>query len=112
VINWSAPDNGGSEITEYEIVIRQEDTTYSIQLSNCDGSLSSVVTSNQCTVPISVFIDSPFSLSWGESVYAKVTAINLYGSSLQSLEGNGAVIVTEPDAPLQVINNAAITTAS
>jgi hypothetical protein len=32
-------------------------------------------------------------------VYAKVTAINFYGESLESAEGNGAIITTTPDPP-------------
>jgi hypothetical protein len=40
---------------------------------------------------------------WGSSIYAKVTAINLYGNSIESLEGNGAIILTNPDAPLSVM---------
>lgn len=33
-------------------------------------------------------------------MYAKVLAYNYYGDSLESDEGNGAVLVTVPDAPL------------
>jgi hypothetical protein len=45
---------------------------------------------------------SYFTLEWGASIYAKVLAYNVYGDSLISLEGNGAVIVTIPDAPLLI----------
>jgi hypothetical protein len=31
-----------------------------------------------------------------------VIAINIYGDSTESLTGNGAVIVTTPDAPINV----------
>lgn len=37
---------------------------------------------------------------WGASIYAKVVATNAYGASTISSEGNGAVILTTPDAPL------------
>jgi hypothetical protein len=47
----------------------------------------------------------PFNLAWGSSVYAKVMAINVYGSSLESPEGNGGVIITEPDAPLAPVTS-------
>lgn len=42
---------------------------------------------------------SPFSLNWGDSVYAKVQATNIKGVSEESDAGNGAKIVTSPDAP-------------
>lgn len=68
-----------------------------------------MVDSKQCIIPISVFKAEPYSLAWGDEVYAKVTASNVYGSSTTSLEGNGAVILTVPDAPVSLANNPAIT---
>jgi hypothetical protein len=55
---------------------------------------------------------APFSLTWGSSVYAKVSATNIRGNSLQSLEGNGAILITVPDAPLLLSINFALTTAT
>ena len=55
-----------------------------------------------CTVPVTALRAEPFSLDWGTSVFAKVIAINLYGDSLESSEGNGAVITTTPDVPTDV----------
>lgn len=42
---------------------------------------------------------TPFNLVWGSSISAVVIAYNEYGNSLTSLVGNGAVILTNPDAP-------------
>jgi len=41
-------------------------------------------------------------LPWGSSIYAKVIAINYYGASVESDAGNGAIILTYPDAPVSV----------
>jgi hypothetical protein len=41
-------------------------------------------------------------LSWGSSIYAKVIAYNYYGYSNESQLGNGAVILTYPDAPINI----------
>jgi hypothetical protein len=41
-----------------------------------------------------------------------VTAINIIGSSPQSDEGNGAIILTNPDAPLNLQNVPTITAAT
>jgi hypothetical protein len=49
---------------------------------------------------------------WGSSVYAKVIAINVYGKSAQSESGNGAIIITYPDAPLEFIENYSLRTAT
>lgn len=53
-------------------------------------------------MPILVLRASPFDLAWGTSVYAKVVATNIFGNSLESEAGNGAVIVTKPDKPINV----------
>ncbi len=56
------------------------------------------------------FTTSPYNLQWGQSVFAQVVATNIKGSSLTSLGGNGAVILTNPDAPLNFVNVALVTT--
>jgi hypothetical protein len=57
-------------------------------------------------------INSPFSIQWGSDIYAKVSAINLYGSSTESDAGNGAIILTNPDAPLSLQNLPDVTTGT
>jgi hypothetical protein len=49
-------------------------------------------------------------MDWGSSIYAKVAASNIYGISEYSESGNGAIIVTVPDAPISVQNNPSVTT--
>jgi hypothetical protein len=62
-------------------------------------------TDTSCIIPVAVLRNSPYSLDWGSSIYAKVIATNLYGDSLESLEGNGAIITTTPDRPTDFIEN-------
>ena len=103
IVSWVAPDDGGSPITSYTIYIREDDqSTYSLQLSNCDGSDQVIRDAAQCTIPVSVLKVAPFDLPWGEHVFAKVLATNIYGSSELSLEGNGAMITTNPDPPINI----------
>ena len=100
IISWTSPDNGGSPITGYTVTIRQADgSTFTSDLTNCDMSASTATT---CNVPVSSLRTSPYSLQWGSSVYAKVFATNIYGNSLVSDEGNGAIITTSPDRPLNL----------
>lgn len=44
----------------------------------------------------------PYSWTWGSHIYAKIIAINSYGESIVSTEGNGAQIVTYPDKPVDL----------
>ncbi len=55
-------------------------------------------------MPITVLQAAPFSLPWGSSIYAKIIANNLVGSSVTSQVGNGAVILTKPDPPKSIAN--------
>lgn len=63
-------------------------------------------------MPLSVLIATPFDLKLGDHIYAKITAVNLYGSSLESVPGDGSAMVQMPDAPLALSNNPAVTTAT
>jgi hypothetical protein len=56
------------------------------------------------------FTASPYSLAWGSSIYAKVSATNSKGTSVVSQGGNGAIIWTNPDAPISVSNVPTVTT--
>jgi hypothetical protein len=110
VISWTPDYDGGSPIIAYQIVIRESDgLTFTEDASNCDGSSAQVVVDLECTVPISVLKESPYSLEWGASVYAKVKAINVVGDSEWSIEANGAVILTVPTPPQSLSNNVAVT---
>ena len=43
IVNWTAPDNGGSEITAYTISIRQNNGTFSTVNSTCNGASTTIV---------------------------------------------------------------------
>jgi len=59
-----------------------------------------------------VLTAAPYSLTLGDSVFAKVVAINFYGESQVSDAGNGGTILYVPSAPVGLADNTAITTAS
>ena len=96
IVSWTEPDSGGSPLTGYIVLFIQSDGEYSSETTNCDMTNSLLTT---CTVPVSALKAEPFSLDWGASVFVKVIARNEYGSSEQSLAGNGAVITVTPDSP-------------
>jgi hypothetical protein len=54
---------------------------------------------------LDILTSEPYSLIKGNSVYAKIIAQNQYGDSPNSLEGNGAVMIIKPDAPINLLND-------
>lgn len=55
---------------------------------------------------------APYDLDWGASVSAIVKVTNAYGSSLTSDAGNGAVILTDPDTPVLLVEDYSKRTAT
>jgi hypothetical protein len=74
-------------------------------MTYCDGLAPEIVSSLTCDVPINILRSSPLSHDWGSSITAIIKAINLYGESDFSDPGNGAVILTYPDAPIDLIED-------
>ena len=110
-ISWSAPDNGGSDIISYSIVIAKADTVTYLETTSCNGALSSIITARSCTIDSSVINGSPYLVDWGSSVWAKVSARNKYDTSGYSPAGNGATIITVPNAPTSLVSTAITTTS-
>lgn len=113
LIDWNAPSDNGSTISSYTITIRQSDgTTYTEDSTNCNGSDSSVISSTSCTVPLSVLTSSPYLLGVGDSIFVKVVATNIKGSSSESSIGSGALVITNPDVPVSLAEDTAERTVS
>lgn len=97
----------------YSVYIRHVDgTSFSTDVANCDGSNSVIMASTLCFMPIATLRASPFSLDWGDSVNIKVVATNIVGNSLESSVGNGAIILTRPDAPTTLANDVSLTSST
>lgn len=60
-----------------------------------------MIANEYCHINISTLIAS-FNLDGGDSVYAKVVAVNVYGETAQSVEGNGAYYTRVPDIPISL----------
>lgn len=112
-ITWPSSFNGGSPLTSYTVKIRLADgISYLPDLTNCNGANAAVISTMSCVMPVSSLRAAPFSLPWAASVWATVQATNVYGSSADSVAGNGGTIVTVPDAPINLAGNPALTTAT
>ena len=105
IIKWAAAYNGGTAITAYDIEIQHTDgVSYSADMVNCDGSTLLIVVEKQCTVPVSTLLNAPFDIPFGSSIFARVKAYNVIGSSEWSEAGNGALIVSVPSKPTNLQN--------
>lgn len=105
---WAAPEDNGAEITSYTVLIRGSDlVTYYTELTSCDGSQQNIVDNLQCVMHVNLLITAPFNLPWGSRVYTKIIATNIKGDSEASDAGTGAVIITYPDPPVNLVENVA-----
>lgn len=102
LIEWVAPDDLGSPIDKYIITIKMQNTTFGLELNDCDGTDPVIVGAKKCTVLVSTLRNDPFFLEWGSSIVVKVVAKNFYGPSQESPEGNGAVIIYYADKPVSL----------
>lgn len=106
IITWSAPDNGGTDITEYVVLIRQNNGIYYTRdMDNCPGTDLTTLYHEICTIPIATLRTDPYNLDWATNVHVKIQAITLKGSSPFSEIGSGAEILDTPDAPQSFLNN-------
>jgi hypothetical protein len=111
-ISWPEVEDNGSTITSYLIMIRSHDGDYFEDLDYCDGTDELVLSTRSCTLPLSQLYTTPYDMVLGDHIFAKITAVNLYGISLESVPGDGAAVVFLPEAPINLANNAAVTGAT
>jgi hypothetical protein len=113
-ISWKIPYDGSSPITSYTIKIRHNDGfTYSEESTNCNGKQDTdIIINHECFVLISDLSTAPYHMTWGDSIFAKVTATNAIGDSVESGSGNGALLITYPDAPVDLQNVPSVTNAT
>jgi hypothetical protein len=93
VVSWIQPDDGGTSISAYTILVAQSDnSTYTEDKVNCLGTNATIIATRQCVIPNAVLNQAPYNLLWGSKVYAKIIVSNVIGSSPASAAGNGATI--------------------
>jgi len=80
-------------------------------LAECDGSSVDVFLSQSCLIFLACFRQDPFNLVIGDHIYVKVIAVNAFGESINSNVGDGAEVLSVPDAPVNVINVIEVTNA-
>lgn len=79
-IQWTLGSENGSPITKYQVFIREsDDSTYTLENVDCDGTQQSIIDNRYCHVQITTLEAAPYNLIGGDSIYAKVIAENYYG---------------------------------
>lgn len=115
-MTWTAPDNNGLAITEYLVEIKQNDGTFSTQLTYCDGSkpyIRDALPKPTCTIPLTTLYADPYNLPLGAKIEVRVTAKNPYGDSdVSDVGSSNAIIQYVPDAPVSLETNAIQTSAT
>lgn len=71
-----------------------------------------MIANRECLVNLSTLTKAPYNLVLDEEVWVKVIASNVYGDSVLSVAGNGALTKLVPDAPINLANIAALTDAT
>jgi hypothetical protein len=57
-------------------------------------------------------ISAPYNLEYGDNIYAKLLATNIFGDSPVSNSGGGATVVVVPDAPIDLIKDTTVSSKS
>jgi hypothetical protein len=73
--DWTAPEDGNSEITSYSILVLAGDGSYKV-LDNC-GQDPQIM---RCDVPLDVLRGSEFNLGDDDAIVASIRANNIKGS--------------------------------
>jgi hypothetical protein len=112
IFDWTAPDNNGLPISSFTVLIRKADNQFAELLEYCNGAVEPILTNTECTVPLASLIAEPFLLKQADSIDFIVRATNAYGDSEYSQLGGGALIQLVPDAPVNLQDLPAVTTAT
>ena len=99
-IVWVAPSANGATIDAYKIeILNSADTTWTEDLTNCDGSGATIMTNLYCIVPMATLIAAPYSQALDELVEVRISAQNSEGwSTVSTTNTVGALIRTVPTA--------------
>ena len=93
-------------------ILESDGETYTPDLIICEGKDANIVLHRTCTFPVSVLLEEPYSLTWADSVWVRLSATNDYGTSVYSEPGNGAILYTIPDPPFNLVEELDYRTSS
>jgi hypothetical protein len=113
MVSWPDHSTNGSPITAYKVFILEHDgVTYTQETVDCIGTDADVIANRVCYIYLDTLIVAPYSLVLNEEIWAMVIATNVYGDSPYSPPGNDGLIKLIPDAPVNLVNDPTLTSAS
>ena len=71
-----------------------------------------MLSNNYCEVNIATVLAAPYNVDGGDHIWAKVSAVNVYGESAQSSAGNDAMYTRVPDSPISLAEDSLQRTAT
>jgi hypothetical protein len=81
-VSWSLSTNNGTPITQYKVYLKENDSdTYTQESVDCVGTDATVISNKYCNINSSTFSVAPYNIGGGDSIWAKVIAVNLYGET-------------------------------
>jgi len=98
-LNWAAPNDGGSPITEYFVELQGKDAKfYPLEGASCvgpnkKGIVSGLTTS--CSISIPALFEAPYLLEEKDQIKIRVTATNEIGSATPSEINSTAASLTK-----------------
>jgi len=100
-VAWSAvASDGGSAVLEYRIKFKTASGSYE-ETGACDGTNAGIISAQSCSLAMTEFTSSPYSLPAGSLIVAVVEAKNIVGYSAPSTDNiAGALVQTVPATPL------------
>lgn len=106
-ISWTESTDNGSPITGFKIYVKEigQSGAYTLEDVGCSPQSVTILLNKFCYIDLTTLLAIPYNVDGGDSVYAKVSAVNFYGESALSVEGNGAYYTREPDSPIQVLED-------
>lgn len=105
VVTWVEPPNAGQPILGYRVYLKKADGTFNLDFTYCDGENLIVMAQLRCEIPSITFVSPLYGLNWGDKIYAKIIAHNSYGDSPESPLSNPTVLMTNPDQPINLVEN-------
>lgn len=116
-ITWEEPFNGATSIVAYRVEIGTNVLNgFDLEKTYCNAEYdATIIESRSCSIPMSIFTESPFNLAQGDEIVARVYAINAIGESdvseLSSTHSTtGALVQQRPLKPATLPSRGSETT--
>jgi hypothetical protein len=110
MISWDEPNTNGAIILAYHIELLASDDSWQSDAS-CDGSLSSVVSSRECIIPMDTLTAS-FGYLFDELVYVRISASNQMGQGIWSASNSDGAKIRARPSKMSTVSSGDLSTSN